>query len=74
MEDGRRINGHFFTGIEISTAAGACGVLHVLLSGQTAGKGLIRMEDIAYERFMASPFGRYYDRREWRRHDERQDD
>jgi saccharopine dehydrogenase-like NADP-dependent oxidoreductase len=72
--DGHRISGHFFTGIEISTAAGACGVLHVLLAGQTAGRGLIRMEDVSYERFMASPFGRYYDRREWRTPDERRTD
>jgi saccharopine dehydrogenase-like NADP-dependent oxidoreductase len=72
--DGHRIRGHFFTGIEISTAAGACGVLHVLLAGQTAGRGLIRMEDVSYERFMASPFGRYYDRREWRTAGDRRTD
>jgi len=62
--EGHYIGAHFFTGIEVSTAAGACGVLHVLLAGEVADQGFIRMEDVAYRPFMASPFGKYYGRRE----------
>jgi len=60
--DGRLIGETFFTGIEISTAAGVCGVLHVLLHGGVEAKGFVRMEDVGYEPFMASPFGAYYSR------------
>lgn len=62
--DGMRIAGNFFTGIEISTSAGVCGVLHLLLSGALPERGLIRMEDVSFDDFMASPFGRYYGRRD----------
>jgi len=62
--EGRAIGPHFFTGIELSTAAGVCGVLHLLLSGALPDKGFVKMEDVRYESFMATPFGRYYARRE----------
>ncbi len=62
--DGQRIGGRFFTGIEISTAAGVCGVLHLLLQGALPDRGLVRMEDVSYDAFMATPFGLYYGRRD----------
>lgn len=63
----RRVNGrylgkHFFTGIEISTAAGVCGVLHLLLLGELPQKGLVTLEQVSYDRFMETPFGLYYAR------------
>ncbi len=60
--DGQRIGAHFFTGIEVSTAAGVCGVLHLLLDGQLPARGFVRMEEVSYDAFMATPFGRYYRR------------
>jgi len=62
--EGRHIGSHFFTGIELSTAAGVCGVLHLLVAGAVPDKGFVKMEDVSYQSFMASPFGRYYARRE----------
>jgi saccharopine dehydrogenase-like NADP-dependent oxidoreductase len=62
--EGRRIGSCFFTGIELSTAAGVCGVLHLLLAGTLPEKGFVKMEDVSYAGFMATPFGRYYARRE----------
>ena len=62
--EGRRIGPHFFTGIELSTAAGVCGVLHLLLAGELPDQGFVKMEDVSYYGFMATPFGRYYARRE----------
>ncbi len=59
---GRYLGKHFFTGIEISTAAGACGVLHLLLAGSLPQKGLVKLEQVSYDRFMETPFGRYYAR------------
>jgi saccharopine dehydrogenase-like NADP-dependent oxidoreductase len=61
--EGRRIGGRFFTGIELSTAAGVCGTLHAVLGGE-ARTGLVRVEEVSYDAFMASPFGGYYGRRE----------
>ncbi len=62
--EGRHIGERFFTGIEVSTAAGVCGVLHVVLNAPEPPHGLVRMEDVSYGAFMASPFGRYYGRRD----------
>ncbi|MHC4547318.1 MAG: saccharopine dehydrogenase family protein [Planctomycetota bacterium] len=60
--EGRHIGIRFFTGIEVSTAAGVCGVLHLLLAGLLPDRGFVRMEDVAYAAFMATPFGQYYAR------------
>jgi len=60
---GRRIGRHFFTGIELSTAAGVCGVLHALLADEPR-EGFVKVEEVSYDAFMDSPFGRYYGRRD----------
>ena len=60
--EGRRIGKHFFTGIELSTAAGVCGAVHAVL-GAGDREGLVPVEEISYEQFMDSPFGGYYGRR-----------
>lgn len=59
---GRSIGSHFFTGIEVSTAAGVCGAVHAVLSG-SGREGLVSVEEISYDEFMNSPFGGYYGRR-----------
>jgi len=60
--NGVHIGGRYFTGIEVSTAAGLCGVLHLLLEGRLPQRGVVKMEQVRYRDFMASPFGRYYQR------------
>ena len=65
--EGERLGQHFFTGIEISTAAGVCGPLHLLLGGHLPTKGLIKIEDITFRDYMESPFGIYYGRPDERR-------
>ncbi|MEM8885902.1 MAG: saccharopine dehydrogenase C-terminal domain-containing protein [Planctomycetota bacterium] len=62
--EGRRLGGHFFTGIEVSTAAGVCGALHAVLRGGETREGLVKVEEISYDSFMDSPFGQYYGRRD----------
>jgi len=62
----RRVSGvalgdRHFTGIEIATSAGVCGVLHLLLEGRLPSKGLVKMEQVAYKDFIGSPFGRFYE-------------
>ena len=58
--DGMRIAGNFFTGIEISTAAGVCGVLDLLLDGKILQRGFVRMEDVSYNDFMATAWDRKF--------------
>ena len=60
--DGQRIRGTFFTGIEVATAAGVCGVVHQLLEGKLPQQGFVKMEQVSYEGFMQGPFGKYYAR------------
>jgi saccharopine dehydrogenase-like NADP-dependent oxidoreductase len=60
--EGRRIGAPFFTGIEVSTAAGVCGAVHAVLSSEKRD-GLVPVEKISYDEFMNSPFGGYYGRR-----------
>lgn len=59
---GLYVGDHFFTGIEVTTAAGVCGIAHLLLSGEAPRKGFVRVEEFSFDHFMATPFGRYYAR------------
>jgi len=61
--EGRYIGRRFFTGIELSTAAGVCGILHAVL-GSGSRTGLVKVEEVPYDAFMDSPFGPYYGRRD----------
>jgi saccharopine dehydrogenase-like NADP-dependent oxidoreductase len=46
--------------IQVTTAAGICGVLDLLAEGELPAKGFVRQEEIALEKFLANRFGRYY--------------
>ncbi|MHC4847408.1 MAG: saccharopine dehydrogenase family protein, partial [Planctomycetota bacterium] len=48
--EGRRIGRHFFTGIELSTAAGVCGTLHAVLGGERR-EGMVMVEEVPYDDF-----------------------
>jgi saccharopine dehydrogenase-like NADP-dependent oxidoreductase len=56
----RIIDGENWSGIQITTAAGVCAVLDLLLQGRIRSRGFVRMEEIAYEDFIANRFGQYY--------------
>ena len=49
-----------WSAIQITTAAGICGVLDLLLEGKLPQKGFVRQEDVDYHQFIANRFGRYY--------------
>jgi saccharopine dehydrogenase-like NADP-dependent oxidoreductase len=48
------------SGIQITTAAGICGVLDLLADGTISQRGFIRQEDIGLDAFLANRFGRAY--------------
>lgn len=54
------IGGVMRSAIQITTAAGITGVLDLLATGEIAGRGFIRQEDIDLKAFLANRFGRAY--------------
>ena len=46
--------------IQVTTAAGICGVLDLLAEGKLPQRGFLKQEDIPLEQFLANRFGRYY--------------
>ncbi|HLU39469.1 MAG TPA: saccharopine dehydrogenase C-terminal domain-containing protein [Planctomycetota bacterium] len=54
------IDGHNWSGIQITTAAGVCAVLDLLMQGRLPQRGLVRQEQVDYLDFIANRFGRYY--------------
>ena len=54
------VGGAVRSAIQVTTAAGICGVLDLLSQGQLPARGFIRQEDIALDLFLANRFGQYY--------------
>ncbi|MDZ4828841.1 MAG: saccharopine dehydrogenase NADP-binding domain-containing protein [Phycisphaerae bacterium] len=54
------IDNENWSGIQITTAAGVCAVLDLLVQGVIAAKGFVKMEQISYDDFIANRFGKYY--------------
>lgn len=50
-----------WSAIQITTAAGLCGVLDLHVSGKLPRRGLVRQEQVDFSEFMANRFGRYYE-------------
>jgi saccharopine dehydrogenase-like NADP-dependent oxidoreductase len=49
-----------WSGIQITTAAGGCAVLDLLLQGKIPTRGFVRMEQVSYDDFIANRFGKHY--------------
>lgn len=56
----QHVNGRRRSAIQVTTAAGVCGVLELLVSGELPSKGLVRQEDIPLEKFLSTSFGRVF--------------
>ncbi|MEX0964021.1 MAG: saccharopine dehydrogenase family protein [Pseudohongiellaceae bacterium] len=54
------INGKQWSAIQITTAAGICAVLDLLVEGKLPQKGFVRQEDINFDDFIGNRFGQYY--------------
>src|SRR5580698_2712952 len=52
--------GQMLSAIQITTAAGACAVLDLLVQGRLPQAGLVRQEEIALGDFLTNRFGRVY--------------
>ena len=54
------INGRDWSAIQITTAAGVCAMIDLLVHGKLPSKGFVRQEDARLEDFLANRFGQYY--------------
>ena len=57
---GQRVNGVERSAIQLTTAAGICGVLDLLADGKLAQKGFVRQEDVSLDAFLNNRFGQVY--------------
>ena len=57
---GQTINGFERSAIQVSTAAGLCGVLDLLAEGRLPQAGLVGQDQVPLEAFLHNRFGRYY--------------
>jgi saccharopine dehydrogenase-like NADP-dependent oxidoreductase len=56
----RPVNGVLHSAIQVTTAAGICGVLDLLATGELPQAGLVRQEDVPFSSFLANRFGKVY--------------
>src|SRR5260221_10450342 len=61
---GQAFHGVERSAIQLTTAAGICGVLDLLAKGHLPQQGFIRQEDVSLDKFLANRFGRVYAMRE----------
>jgi saccharopine dehydrogenase-like NADP-dependent oxidoreductase len=56
----QQVNGELLSAIQITTAAGICTMVDLVVQGKLPRKGLIRQEQARLDDFLANRFGRYY--------------
>jgi saccharopine dehydrogenase-like NADP-dependent oxidoreductase len=59
----REITGENWSAIQITTAAGVCGVLDLFVTGRLPHLGFVRQEQVDFDAFLANRFGLHYDTR-----------
>ena len=56
----REIDGKLFSAIQITTAAGICAMVDLLVEGELPQAGFVRQEQAPLDRFLANRFGAHY--------------
>ena len=54
------LDGKRYSAIQITTAAGVCGMVDLLVAGTLPQSGFVRQEDAKLDDFLANRFGRFY--------------
>lgn len=57
---GQKVAGTLRTAIQVTTAAGICAMLDLLVAGSLPATGFVRQEEVNLETFLANRFGRVY--------------
>jgi saccharopine dehydrogenase-like NADP-dependent oxidoreductase len=58
---GKNIGTRYFSGIEVGSAAGVCGIMDRVVKGRLPSSGLLSLHEVPYSTFMESVFGKYFD-------------
>jgi saccharopine dehydrogenase-like NADP-dependent oxidoreductase len=56
----QRVNGELLSAIQVTTAAGICAMVDMVLRGRLPKRGLVRQEQAKLEDFLSNRFGRFY--------------
>ena len=56
----REIDGKLFSAIQITTAAGICAMVDLLMEGKLPQAGFVRQEQASLPQFLGNRFGAYY--------------
>jgi len=56
----KEIDGHEWSAIQVTTAAGICAMVDLLVEGKLPNKGFVRQEECKLDDFLANRFGQYY--------------
>ncbi|MBV16202.1 MAG: saccharopine dehydrogenase [Thalassospira sp.] len=57
---GTEIGGQKWSAIQITTSAGLCALIDMVLTQQLPGAGYVRQEEVGLDDFLANRFGRYF--------------
>lgn len=57
---GTRVGGKDWSAIQITTSAGLCAVMDMVLSGKLPMQGYVRQEEVKLDDFLTNRFGRYF--------------
>ena len=56
----QRVNGELLSAIQLTTAAGICTMVDLVMQGKLPKRGLVRQEQAGLEDFLSNRFGRFY--------------
>lgn len=56
----QKVNGQLLSAIQLTTAAGICAMVDMLVNGQLPKSGMVRQEQATLTDFLANRFGQYY--------------
>ena len=56
----KRVQGKLLSAIQLTTAAGVCAMVDLMVEGRTPDRGFVRQEEVSLELFLGNRFGRHY--------------
>ena len=60
----KEVQGKLLSAIQLTTAAGVCAMVDLMIAGKIPDRGLVRQEQVPLEVFLGNRFGRHYDVKE----------
>jgi saccharopine dehydrogenase-like NADP-dependent oxidoreductase len=56
----KKVQGRLLSAIQLTTAAGICAMVDLMVAGEIPDHGLVRQEEVSLEMFLGNRFGRHY--------------